>query len=459
MPSNSRPRSAEPIARDVRQLPTRPSLEYERKHAKALLTQIRAGDPGAVRRLYLFHPAALRHDKAAELKLADAQHVIAREYGFSSWPRLVEYFEELHRHRNAPQTGVPGGGTEGFERSAKFLTRQHATGDPVVARMLSHFVPRYFRRSTAEILATPLTDDDGRLLVARGHRYATWEEAVERVSADDEWMKLSAEERESPSQLRVREAIRNSDVDAVAATLDEHPELIDRPVGDRAGRLNLAAVALFCEQTEKTEAARKVTELLAERGVDVQRELNEMLLLAPIRVGSLKPDDWRWLLDRGADPNWLPPSGITVLEHAIAKCHSGECVDVIAERVPPPRRALWIAAGLGNVGGVRSFIAAKGRLTQEGRQNRPDRMAMGERGGMPPNLEAGDSEIMWEAFRIAAYNGRWATMDVLLDAGAPIDFAPMGVPLIEDAVHRRMVPLVEYLVRRGADVPRRWGNQ
>lgn len=73
-------------------LPERPDLEHLRREAKSLLKAARAGDPVAlerfatVPRVGTLSPAALR-DAA---KLADAQHAIARAYGFESWPRLKQ---------------------------------------------------------------------------------------------------------------------------------------------------------------------------------------------------------------------------------------------------------------------------------------------------------------------------------------------------------------------------------
>jgi hypothetical protein len=78
--------------------------------------------------------------------------------------------------------------------------------------------------------------------------------------------------------------------------------------------------------------------------------------------------------------------------------------------------------------------------------------------GLPPHHEADDLEIMWEAFQIAGWNGRWAAMDALLEAGLPVDHAPMGMPLMIEAVANLIVPLAEYLVRRGADLHREWGS-
>lgn len=70
-----------------RRLPLRPDLEQLKHQAKDLLTAIRRGDPEAVRELAAHHPKAIDASKA---KLTDAQHVLARSYGASSWVRLVQ---------------------------------------------------------------------------------------------------------------------------------------------------------------------------------------------------------------------------------------------------------------------------------------------------------------------------------------------------------------------------------
>ena len=60
-------------------LPARPDLEHLKKQAKALLHDYQQQDPDAVER---FRSLGSLPEKP---KLADAQHVIAREYGLSSW--------------------------------------------------------------------------------------------------------------------------------------------------------------------------------------------------------------------------------------------------------------------------------------------------------------------------------------------------------------------------------------
>ena len=74
----------------VRSLPSRPSLASVKKQAKQLL-RLHRTDPDSVReRIQEHHP---RPDKFAVL--ADAQLVVAREYGFPSWRRLSGHIEEL----------------------------------------------------------------------------------------------------------------------------------------------------------------------------------------------------------------------------------------------------------------------------------------------------------------------------------------------------------------------------
>jgi hypothetical protein len=68
-------------------LPVRPNLDQLKHQAKALLRAIHAGDPDALADLQTFHSAKLAQ---ADVKLADAQLVLARSYGAPSWPRVVQ---------------------------------------------------------------------------------------------------------------------------------------------------------------------------------------------------------------------------------------------------------------------------------------------------------------------------------------------------------------------------------
>jgi|GEM_PF-1754202 len=81
-------------------------LENLRKQAKELLEQFRGGDASAIERFAAHHP---NYPKDS-IRLADAQSVIAREKGFSSWPKmkaslgqvlLSDEVERIHRKMRA----------------------------------------------------------------------------------------------------------------------------------------------------------------------------------------------------------------------------------------------------------------------------------------------------------------------------------------------------------------------
>ena len=64
-------------------LPARPSLEQLRKQAKYPLRACRNADAVALERVR-------RHKPQVTDPRPDAQFALAREYGFESWPRLVQ---------------------------------------------------------------------------------------------------------------------------------------------------------------------------------------------------------------------------------------------------------------------------------------------------------------------------------------------------------------------------------
>src|SRR5687768_1585654 len=75
-----------------RGLPKQPHLDVPKREARELLADWRDKRPEALERIRHRHPKYQKLDDrataAAIFKLADAQLVIAREYGYSSWPEL-----------------------------------------------------------------------------------------------------------------------------------------------------------------------------------------------------------------------------------------------------------------------------------------------------------------------------------------------------------------------------------
>jgi ankyrin repeat protein len=74
----------------TRSLPENPNLDQVRHQARALQRAVRSADPGALDRV-----RAYGREPSDRFPLSAAQLVIAREYGFSSWPRLRHYLDAV----------------------------------------------------------------------------------------------------------------------------------------------------------------------------------------------------------------------------------------------------------------------------------------------------------------------------------------------------------------------------
>jgi ankyrin repeat protein len=73
----------------IRRMRQRPDLEQLKRQSKELLAAFRAADPAAVNEATAFYD----DPQPATFALHDAQLVIARSYGFDSWPKLKAYVD------------------------------------------------------------------------------------------------------------------------------------------------------------------------------------------------------------------------------------------------------------------------------------------------------------------------------------------------------------------------------
>lgn len=115
----------------ARSLPDRPSLEFDRNAAKDLHAAALDGNADALQRYVECHP---RYRNAAPgpdaLRLTDAHAVIAREYGFPSWPRWKQYVEDRQLEQSDRAAAMVGYVTsQQFRRGADILA-----ADPDLAR-------------------------------------------------------------------------------------------------------------------------------------------------------------------------------------------------------------------------------------------------------------------------------------------------------------------------------------
>ncbi|HUZ24043.1 MAG TPA: ankyrin repeat domain-containing protein [Streptosporangiaceae bacterium] len=94
-------------------LPARPSLENLRNQARTLQQLVQAGLPGALDTVAEFHPrlgsVPPGDPRLTALSRADAQLVIARQYGFPSWPRLRQHLAVVAEYSRSPHVQPTGG--------------------------------------------------------------------------------------------------------------------------------------------------------------------------------------------------------------------------------------------------------------------------------------------------------------------------------------------------------------
>ena len=128
-------------------------------------------------RLAAAAPDAIR----AGAKLADAQWVIAREYGFASWPRLKAHIDALN--------GGPQDTRHAFESDLQYYRDRAAgmlsvlaTGERNALRLVQAYHPAYAAAGEADIRAAALTQEDAELILAREHGFASFDELADHVA-------------------------------------------------------------------------------------------------------------------------------------------------------------------------------------------------------------------------------------------------------------------------------------
>jgi ankyrin repeat protein len=114
----------------VHELPARPNLEHLKNQAHTLLQKGRASDTAAAARLAAF---GISTEKA---KLADALHVIAREYGFENWP-------SLKLHVEASSEDAVEALTAAVKANSVALLRQVLARHPSLGERINEPLPKY----------------------------------------------------------------------------------------------------------------------------------------------------------------------------------------------------------------------------------------------------------------------------------------------------------------------------
>ena len=359
-------------------LPAQPDLDWLRKTAKQRLKDFRQKRPDA--------------------KLYEAQLVLAREYGFPSWRALKARVDALDP------------GNDEYRRV--FAAARAGDVETVRKAFAAGFDPYAL-------------DADGRTI----HQIAK-EDRLEAL----ELLARQVHERETRPRETVEavhciiDAAQKGDVEALAARLDAHPELIDALGGSgyrKATALHLAAL----------KNQHGCLRLLIERGADTSvRDFPDNA--APLHLAALRSDleAVRLLVEAGADPNAENDDyGVGVLGWATCFQHRREDVaDYLLAH--GARLNLWTAIALDRSDAVREMVARdrsllSARMTRNLRRRTPLHHAAArnrpaivrlllELGADPKATDATGATALTTA---AQDNADPSVVTALLDAGTPLD--------------------------------------
>jgi len=302
----------------TRTLPEKPNLDQLKKQAKDLLNALRAGDPAAIAevRTHYAGAPAMSHGSDADapsgaeaFQLSDAQLVIARAYGFASWPKLKAFVDGVTISRF--MAAVNAGDLESVGsliRQRPELVHMDAAGNNE-HRGLHYAV---LRRDAAIVRLLMQSGADARKGIWP-HRDATTAYALARERDYQDIAAVIEEEEQrrreqtscpnaavSPEQDRINEAIRSSVNDAAIRMLEADKSLIH--ACDRSGGTPLHAAAQAANE-------EMVEWLLARRAGVHKKDLRGLTPLDRAALGARPYNDCaqrfpavaRLLLDRGAE--------------------------------------------------------------------------------------------------------------------------------------------------------------
>src|SRR6267378_311762 len=261
------------------ELPPHPNLQHLKKQAKALLRDFHQGQPDTIEKF-----TALR--LKVPPKLSDAQHLIARDYGFDGWSDLKERVESLGEKTDDP-----------LELAKKAFQEDNADA----VRRLLHRYPQLramINEPMADFDSQPITHVRSRAMldVLLG--------AGADINAKSRWWaggfglldcansELAAYAIQRGAELTIHAAARLGMLENLKQLISANPELVHAKGGDGQTALHFASTI-------------EIAEYLLEQGADIDaRDVDHESTPAQYMVRS-RPEIARYLIRRGCKTDIL----------------------------------------------------------------------------------------------------------------------------------------------------------
>jgi ankyrin repeat protein len=280
----------------LRELPARPNLEHLKKQARLLLRGSLQAQPEAINR---FREARVQSGTAAP-KLADAQHVIAREYGFDNWANLKVHVGALS---DDPMEGL----TAAIKANDALLLRQVLERYPALKAKLDEPLPDYSFDTPALIAAVQKENremidallDAGANINARTKWWAGSFGALDISSAE-----LTPYLIERGAYVDVHAAARLGMFDRLKSLVEADAGLVHARGGDGQTPLHFAATI-------------EIAEYLLNHGAEINaRDIDHESTPAQYMAAHWprRPEVARYLISRGAQTDILMAASVGDLE-------------------------------------------------------------------------------------------------------------------------------------------------
>lgn len=225
-------------------LPSRPSLEQLKTQAKELLKAIKSGEATAQQRFRENHPRGSRvspPDAETPWALSDAQLVIAREYGATSWPQLRERVAALLVDTGDPMVLLK----QAFVEDDATLFRELLDRYPLLKARIDEPVAAFNSPVITQARSREMLDvllDAGANLDVRSQWWAGGFSLLD--TADPELAEYAIERG---ATLDVHAAARLGRIEKLRELLTENPKLVHARGGDGQTPLHFASTVPIAE--------------------------------------------------------------------------------------------------------------------------------------------------------------------------------------------------------------------